>query len=72
MLRRALAQHHFALFQTAVVLIGLVVCLHILCEYPWALCAGYSATGVAAYWVGQGLMGLVQRPRTRRPDSSLD
>lgn len=66
----ACAAHHFELYQTLVAVIGLIAVIHILFEFAWPRAIGYGVITVAAYWVGQGIVALLQRPA--RHHSSLD
>lgn len=70
---RALVAIHYELYQSFLALVCTVAVLHILLDYTWAHACLYGVVTVAAYWVGQGIVALIQRA-ARRGDarSSLD
>jgi hypothetical protein len=72
MLLRALKDHHYALYQTVLALVGLTAVLHILCDYKWSTALGYAAVTLLSYWGGQGLVTLLQRGRAPRSRGSFD
>jgi hypothetical protein len=67
---RTCVAYHFEMYQTLVAVIGLIAVIHILFEFAWPRAIGYGIITVAAYWVGQGIVALLQRPARRH--SSLD
>jgi hypothetical protein len=71
-IRLALVAIHFELYQTLLALIATVAVLHILLDYNWPHAAAYGAVTVAAYWVGQGIVALIQRAIRSRTRSSMD
>ncbi|MBC8104551.1 MAG: hypothetical protein H7Z41_18405 [Cytophagales bacterium] len=58
---RALAAIHFEIYQTALALAATFAVLHLLFNYDLMHAAGYGSVTVASYWIGQGLVALVQR-----------
>jgi len=64
---------HYDLYQTFLTLVGAIVLLHLLFDYSWAHSAAYGVVTVASYWVGQGIVALIQRvARNNAKSSSLD
>lgn len=64
------AAARFALYNTVLWLVGLVAIIHMLFDYSWSLSLGYSAVTVGSYWLGQGIVTVLQK--TRSHSSSLD
>jgi hypothetical protein len=69
MLLRWIVAYHFPVYQTLVGLFGVIACLRILSPYSLPLCIGYGSVTVGSYWVGQGLVALVQRRRAKQSNS---
>ena len=57
---RALVRIHFELYQSALSLLGLTAVLHILLAYTWGYAASCGAVTVASFWLGQGVVALIQ------------
>ncbi len=69
MLRRAFDIAHYDLYQSLCAALGAVLVIRILFEYSWQLSIGYGVTMIAAYWIGQGAVSLLTRPRPRSSSS---
>jgi hypothetical protein len=68
MFRRAFLPSLYDLYQMLLGVIGLIGVFRILGEYAWVLAVEYAVAGIAAFWIGQGIVALFQK--TPRP--SLD
>ena len=64
------AAARFALYNTVLWVVGLVAIIHLLFDYSWSLSLGYSAVTVGSYWLGQGIVTVLQKARPH--SSSLD
>lgn len=64
MLRRAFVPTFYDLYQLIIAVIGMIGVNRVLFELPWSQSIPYALTTVAAYWAGQGLVSLLQSPKT--------
>jgi len=75
-LRRAVVAAHYPVYQTLLAVLGTVFSIHILFDYSLSKSLGYGAVTILAYWIGQGIVVLLQRPvgggGPRRPKQSHD
>ena len=58
---RALIAVHFTLYQTTLALVAMVTVLHLLLNYGWMQSTEYGFFTVSGFWIGQGLVTLVNR-----------
>jgi hypothetical protein len=75
MARKALQtviDHHLAIYQTFVGLIGIVGSLRILFAFSWPLCLEYGVVTLAAFLTGQALVDLASRKLGGRSRRTLD
>ena len=69
MLIRGIVACHFAMYQTLVAFAGIVAILLLLSPYTRAASCVYAGVTVGSYWIGQGLVVLLQKRKARRSDS---
>jgi hypothetical protein len=68
MLRRAFLPTFYDLYQMIIAVIGMIGVNRILFGFSWRVSVEYALVTVAAYWVGQGFVALLQKS----PKTSLD
>lgn len=62
----------YDLYQTLISVIAMLGVTRILFEMPWAQAFGCSFLTVLSFWLGQGIVSLLQQRRRRGNGSILD
>lgn len=68
-LRRAVVAAHYPVYQTLLAVLGTVFSIHFLFDYSLTKSLGYGVVTVLAYWIGQGIVAMLQRPMGGGPRS---
>ena len=63
--RRSLLPSFYDIYQTIIAIIGMVGICRMLMEFSWTRSIVYSVVTLAAYWLGNGIVALVQKLRAK-------
>lgn len=65
-LKQFLIDVHYPLYVTVLAMIGAVLSIRLLGDYSWREAAFYGVTLVLAFWLGQAVIGLLQKTQSSR------
>ena len=63
----ALSEIAFLTYRTVLTVLTAIVLLRILFEYEWSQAALYGVATVCSFFIGQGIVGLLQKNRNQEP-----
>ena len=63
MLHRSFIPTFYDLYQMFIAILGMVGVNRVLFGFSWLISVEYAVAAVAAYWIGQSLVGALQNSR---------